>query len=169
MIKQLLLLIPFFITCASATTEYFLLPDQAKDACYYLQRQVNRAVTQITIITPKLEDTRLRRALKKAAAKGVNITLASHNSHDAGSYLVQFKEVEYYLYTPHTSDTYSGNLSITLLLIDHQETCWSSTPLSTPAMQHDMGMLQCSDDPALIRRYHDYARTILERSTPYLK
>ena len=153
----------------AADVSDFLLPDAMDDALEHLVVQIDTAHRQIILATPSLKTHTLTKALERAVERGVALTLITSGSDDDANALVRFENVDFRVIDGLRSDTYSGSLSVSLLSVDASLACSISMPLSQDELSHSIGLVECSRQASLLRRYAAYLATMRERSRGYLR
>lgn len=152
------------------SSETFILPDHSTDAIYFMRRDIDGAKSEIRLITPHLQDRRLRDALQKAAFKGVSITIITQEeSITDAAYLTQFKMVDVRIIKGLHSDHAEGRLRLSLLIIDDRSICTSSSSFDDESITRDIALIECTDDTQRRRHAMTIANTLYERSAPYLR
>lgn len=166
---KLLLVLALLFGNLSAATDTFLLPDEADDVLAYLKHVIGNTRDTFIVVTPSLRSRTLFKVLKRRADRNKPITLLTSGKHDDATALVQYRSVSLYRLRGLHSDHFEGHTGMTLLLADAQTGCIGTLPLSETVLRHDIGMFECTNDPAHIRQYQRYLTTLKARSEPYLQ
>lgn len=157
------------LTLHAVSERTFLLPDNAHDARAHLRQMLHSARQHIVIVTPLLKTSGLTETLGEAAERGVNITLITAGSADDAQALVRFAAVRLLNLGGLRTDRYEGDLATTIVVTDGAESCLGTFPLERNAMEHDIGLLECSGDPARAGRYGQLLETLTRRAVSYLQ
>ena len=142
----------------------FLLPQEHNLLVNTLTKKLRHATHAITVITDRLHASWLKKELKTAAKKGVNITLITQGEDDTEA-LALYQNITIRRLHAIDSPYYRGRLSLTLFYIDADTPCFGTTPLDERVLKQDVSWFTCKAKnlpPTL-------GYNLLLQSTPYLK
>lgn len=166
-------IIRLFFAAAAATTllfntldanEHYLLPEHNSNLIYALKQKISRAET-ITIISGELQSPLLGRSIEKAIANDRRFHLITADLNTA-AYYAKYKNS---IVKVPVSDRPMKNFSLTLLLIDESDICFSSLAFSEALLRTQIGEVICTTNreeiafgkqikAAFMERFEDYNR-----------
>lgn len=160
--------------CAAAATtflfntldanEHYLLPEHKSDLMHTLKQKISRAQT-ITIISGELQSPSLARSIEKAIANHRRLHLITADLNTA-AYYAKYKNST--VKVP-ASDRPVENFSLTLLLIDESDICFSSLAFNEALLDAHVGEVICTTNSeeiafgkrikaVFMERFEDYNR-----------
>jgi hypothetical protein len=140
-----------------------------QDAGSFLKKRLRSARNSIVIATPSLQYRALSNAVADAAERGIPVTLITSEEPGDARGLVRYANVRLLILKGLQGDDFDGRLKATLLRVDGHTGCLGSLPLARRELAHSIGILECRDEPAAVKRYGAYLETMIKRSSPYLK
>jgi hypothetical protein len=124
-------------TMLSAESTY-LLPHRWQDARHALTETIRTAPVRLVVAADAVDDTYLRRALRRAAKAQKRITLITGSEKTASQWAI-YKTVDACLLPA------SAPLAFSLVVADGGKGCSVGLPLTTEAMRSRYGVMQCTD------------------------
>ncbi len=146
----------------------YLLPDDYDCVIYQIEKKIKKAKSNILIITEIFNNYKLKKALIKAAKKGVKITLISADE-DMKSILAIYKNIESKELKAIDNAEKKGIISMSIIIIDNTLTCKLSTNLDSVSMQHDISIFTCKSDKNETLSVEKLIKPLKQRSESYLK
>ena len=166
-------IIRLFFAAASATVflfdtldanEHYLLPEHNSDLIHTLKQKISRAQT-ITIISGELQSPSLAASIEKAIADDRRLHLITTDLNSA-AYYAKYKNS---IVKVPVSDPQAVTFSVSLLLIDESDICFSSLPFSEAVLRAQIGEVICTTNredidfgkrikAAFMERFVDYSR-----------
>lgn len=159
MIKLLFLFFTF--TLLHGTTTAYLLPDENALFETHLMDQLKQNSNIITLTTPKMKYSALKKILLKKASNHTLVTLIVSDPSDDPAQLIAYRGVELHLYT-------SRALNGSSIVIDQHFGCSFSTALDQSILINTTQIVVCSDDLETISRLTNGIKKLKKRSKPYL-
>jgi len=166
-------IIRLFFSAAAAITllfntlhanEHYLLPEHNSDLIHTLKQKISRAET-ITIISGELQNPSLAESIEKAVADNRRFYLITTDL-DSAAYYAKYTNT---VVKVPVSDPPLKNFSMTLLLIDESDICFSSLPFSEALLRTQIGEVICTTESeeiafgkrikaAFMERFEEYNR-----------
>jgi hypothetical protein len=164
--KRILLFL--FFTCSVYAHDLYILPDDYDEVIYLLSKKIESAKEEISLITDKLDNYKIKRALVNAAKKGVKILFISANNTQKNQ-LALYKNIQ-------TKDIHAiedakrkGSVSMSIFIIDNSLTCKLSTSLTYLHMRHDIALFSCTHRADIVKSMSEMMDIFEKRSGNYLK
>lgn len=163
----------FSLTLQSFDSLYFI-PDEGKEAEKKLVSLFSKAKKRIDIAAYTFTNKTLLKALKKAAKRGVIITVISDKKnlsrkdrYSVIPHLAALKNIHVKLLSGKPLKNRNGQMHIKLALIDQKIASFGSANFSYSGFYKNYEILYMTDKKETVTKLNDYFETLLLRSTPY--
>ena len=129
----------FFCLCSTlcATENVYLLPHRWQDARHELTALIRSAPSGIVIVSDAVDDTYIRRALRRALEKKKPVTFITGSEKTASAWAIYASADVCLLSAP-------GPLAFSLVVAG-KRACIVNLPLTTDALRERYGVMQCTD------------------------
>lgn len=160
-----LLAILFLSTVLHTANISYILPQRYDDAVHHLSKQIKKAKSSVTIISTKIDNYTLKKAILSLIKKNISIILSSSSDDDVGTELVQYSNVS--LYILDRADAMP--LTFSLIIVDDTTTCKLSCALDEQSMRTTLSLLECSNTKYAMKDAKKIIKTAMQYASPYLK
>ncbi len=157
-----LTIVLFLLLTLFGNETIYRLPQEYNLLIASLKTDCAKATHDIVLMTDHLAQRELRDALKKAARRGIKVTLITHVINDASA-LALYQNIDVRLITPIDSPAATGIISMSLIAIDSNVSCLGTTPLDTTSLSHDIALFTCKSS------YENVLTYWMQQSQSYLK
>ncbi len=159
-----LLSILFLSTVLHTVNISYLLPQRYDDAVHHLSKQIKEAKSSVTIISTKIDNYTLKKAILSLIKKNISIILIS-SSDDIGTELVQYSNVSLYI----LDKADAMPLTFSLITIDDTITCKLSCAFDKHSIRTTLSLLECSNTKRAAKDAKKIIKTVMRYASPYLK
>ncbi len=174
-VVSLFLILSFFSPLLFAEESIFLMPRDADRAVKTLANDLEHAQKSIRIAIYSFTHKMLAKSLKKAAKRGVKITIIfDEASNRPGGYsrlpdLAKIRSVTTYTLSglPNRKKGYLGKMHMKLAIIDGKRIYFGSANWSYSAFSRSYELLYRSDSPDIIREADSYFSEMLQAANLY--
>lgn len=158
-----------------ASDQFFILPEDKKEAQHALMELLDSARSDIKVAMFSFTYRDLAKKLRKAAERGVKVTIIFDkesnlkSKHSQIGYLAKYRNIDCRLLSGLPSDRgdWQGKMHIKLALIDGKTAALGSANWSYSAFNKNYETLLLTDSPAVIEKSKKYLKTMIQESESY--
>lgn len=170
-----LLLLGFLLVPLSASQQLFFMPDQAKEGQAAVVRTIDGAKNEINIAMYSFTNAAFAKALKKAAARGVKVTIVFdkegnvNRSYSRLGDLAKIRNIRAYTLSglPAKSGKYDGKMHMKIAVVDKKTVIFGSANWSKSAFSLNHEFLVIETGYPLAKKFNKAFERVLQQAKPY--